>query len=171
MLPGALCRRRARQLRAAGNLRCDHRSPNSHVSARSRGSRRKQAPSNGLVSSTGPFSAPRKAAGPSIIGVLSPPVSGPPQHIHHREDENFVLHSGRYGFWLDGDIAPKGSGETVFVPRGREHTYRVARTVPSRHLTVLTPGGLEASSKPWRLMGTAFPKTCRPSRHAPDAST
>ncbi|MCT8991579.1 cupin domain-containing protein [Chelativorans sp. SCAU2101] len=106
-----------------------------------------------------------------LSGVFSPPGSGPPQHIHHREDENFVLHSGRYGFWLDGDIAPKGSGETVFVPRGREHTYRVARTVPSRHLTVLTPGGLEASSKPWRLMGTAFPKTCRPSRHGPYAST
>lgn len=171
MLPGAHCRRRARQLRAAGNLRCDHRSPNSHVSARSRGSRRKQAPSNGLVSSTGPFSAPRKAAGPSIIGGffatrLRPAPAHPPQG-----GRELVLHSGRYGFWLDGDIAPKGSGETVFVPRGREHTYRVARTVPSRHLTVLTPGGLEASSKPWRLMGTAFPKTCRPSRHAPDAST
>jgi len=54
-----------------------------------------------------------------------------------------VLLSGQYEFWLDGEIVPKGSGETVFMPRGREHTYRVAGTAPSRHLTILTPGGLE----------------------------
>jgi len=80
----------------------------------------------------------------SIMEVLSPPGSSPPRHIHHREDETFVLLSGQYTFWLEGETVSKGAGETVFVPRGKEHTYHVGGAVPSRHLTILTPGGFEA---------------------------
>jgi hypothetical protein len=29
------------------------------------------------------------------------------------------------------------------VPRGREHTFRVAGVSPARHLIILTPGGFE----------------------------
>lgn len=79
----------------------------------------------------------------SIVDSVSPPDSGPPRHVHDREDEIFVMLSGRCAFWLEGQILERGPGETVFVPRGREHTFRVVGDTPSRHLVILTPGGFE----------------------------
>lgn len=46
-------------------------------------------------------------------------------------------------FWLEGETFTRGPGGTVFVPRGREHTFRVIGDRPSRHLVILTPGGFE----------------------------
>ncbi len=79
----------------------------------------------------------------SIVESLSPVGSGPPRHVHEREDETFVLLTGRCRFWLEGDEFEKVPGETVFVPRGKEHTFQVTGSEPSRHLVVLTPGGFE----------------------------
>ena len=36
-----------------------------------------------------------------------------------------------------------GPGESVFIPRGIEHTFKVVGDEPSRHLVILTPGGFE----------------------------
>lgn len=79
----------------------------------------------------------------SIVDSVSPPNYGPPRHIHHDADETFVILSGEVELWLDGEIMIKGPGETAFIPRGREHTFRVIGTQPSRHLVILTPGGFE----------------------------
>lgn len=79
----------------------------------------------------------------SIIDLTSPVGSGPPRHIHDREDEIFVILSGRLRFWLEGEYFERGSGDAVFIPRGREHTFRVIGSEAARHLLVLTPGGFE----------------------------
>lgn len=79
----------------------------------------------------------------SIVDTTSPAGSGPPRHIHEREDEVFIVLTGQCEFWLDGARFVKGPGETAFVPRGKEHTFRVIGDEPSRHLVVLTPGGFE----------------------------
>ena len=79
----------------------------------------------------------------SIVDSLSPAGSGPPRHVHEREDEAFVLVSGECEFWLEGQRFTRGAGETAFIPRGREHTFRVLGSQPCRHLLVLTPGGFE----------------------------
>lgn len=79
----------------------------------------------------------------SIVDSLSPAGSGPPRHVHEREDETFVLLSGACEFWLEGETFIRRAGETVFVPRGREHTFRVTGDAPCRHLVILTPGGFE----------------------------
>jgi quercetin dioxygenase-like cupin family protein len=79
----------------------------------------------------------------SIVDSLSPAGSGPPRHVHEREDESFIILSGECEFWLEGQTLIKGAGESMFVPRGREHTFRVVGAQPSRHLLVLTPGGFE----------------------------
>jgi quercetin dioxygenase-like cupin family protein len=80
----------------------------------------------------------------SIVDSVSPEGSGPPRHVHHAEDETFILLSGECEFWLEGETFRRGPGETVFVPRGREHTFRVIGDRPCRHLVILTPGGFEA---------------------------
>ncbi|MEQ9693573.1 cupin domain-containing protein [Shimia sp. SDUM112013] len=79
----------------------------------------------------------------SITDTVSPPNSGPPLHIHHDADETFVLLTDNTVFWLKGDRFARGLDQTVFVPRGKEHRFRVIRDVASRHLSILTPGGFE----------------------------
>nr|WP_325253186.1 cupin domain-containing protein [Amylibacter sp.] len=79
----------------------------------------------------------------SITDTVSPPNTGPPRHIHHDADETFVLLAGDAAFWLEGERFTRGPSQTVFIPRGTEHSFRVVSDVPARHLVILTPGGFE----------------------------
>lgn len=79
----------------------------------------------------------------SIVDSLSPVNSGPPRHVHDTEDEAFILLTGTCEFWYDGEQFTRSAGETVFIPRGTEHTFRVIGDVPCRHIVILTPGGFE----------------------------
>lgn len=79
----------------------------------------------------------------SIVDSVSPIGSGPPRHIHHKEDEVFVILTGEVELWLAGETRHAGPGEAVFIPRGTEHTFRATGDRPCRHLVILTPGGFE----------------------------
>lgn len=79
----------------------------------------------------------------SVVDSVSPPNSGPPRHVHHDADETFILLTGDVEFWLEGETFTRSPGQTVFVPRGKEHTFRIVSDRPSRHLVILTPGGFE----------------------------
>ena len=79
----------------------------------------------------------------SIVDSWSPAGSGPPKHIHHGEDETFVMITGTCKVWIEGVETIAGPGESVFIPRGKEHTFKVVGEEPSRHLVILTPGGFE----------------------------
>lgn len=81
-----------------------------------------------------------------IVGVFEsivPPRGGPPVHIHHNEDEVIHVIEGPYDFWLDGQTIRVEAGDSIFLPRGVPHTFRVASDRPGRNTTILTPGGLE----------------------------
>lgn len=79
----------------------------------------------------------------SIVDSLSPVGSGPPRHVHQNEDETFVMITGTCKIWIEGIETIAGPGESVFIPRGKEHTFKVIGDEPSRHLVILTPGGFE----------------------------
>lgn len=81
--------------------------------------------------------------GMSIVDSTSPPGSGPPRHVHKVEDETFVILTGQVKFWMEGEESERGAGETMFIPRGKAHTFRVSDDGPSRHLLILSPGGFE----------------------------
>jgi quercetin dioxygenase-like cupin family protein len=89
------------------------------------------------------LSAEEAGGGMSVVDSLSPAGGGPPRHVHEREDEAFVLLTGECEFWMEGQTFTRRAGETAFVPRGREHTFRVLGSEPCRHLVILTPGGFE----------------------------
>ena len=80
----------------------------------------------------------------AIVDTVAPAGWGPPRHVHRAEDESFVVLTGEIEFWLEGETFARGPGETAFIPRGREHAFRVLGDVPSRHLVILTPGGFES---------------------------
>jgi quercetin dioxygenase-like cupin family protein len=73
-----------------------------------------------------------------------PPGFGPPRHIHHNEDEVALILEGEVRYWLDGQIFDRKAGDVVFLPRGKEHTFKVTGDSPARMLGIVTPGGFEA---------------------------
>jgi quercetin dioxygenase-like cupin family protein len=79
----------------------------------------------------------------SIVDSTSPVNSGPPRHVHHAEDETFVILTGAVRLWLEGKERVLNAGESAFIPRGNEHTFKAIGNEPCRHLVILTPGGFE----------------------------
>ena len=87
---------------------------------------------------------PKQSGGAmSIVDSWAPAGKGPPRHIHENEDEALVILSRTCKVRIDGAEITAGPGEGVFIPRGTEYTFKVVGDEPSRHLVILTPGGLE----------------------------
>jgi uncharacterized cupin superfamily protein len=87
-----------------------------------------------------------RADSAGLIGAFEsivPARRGPPVHVHNNEDEVIHVIAEAYEFWIDGETILKGPGETIFLPRGVPHTFRVASDNPGRNLTFFTPAGLE----------------------------
>lgn len=82
------------------------------------------------------------ADGVSVIDHHVPFGDGPPLHIHHDEDEIFVILSGEVRFEVDGRLSTGRAGDTVVGPRGVPHRYRVVSPGGARYLTI-TRGGFE----------------------------
>jgi mannose-6-phosphate isomerase-like protein (cupin superfamily) len=78
----------------------------------------------------------------SVLEITEPPNAEGPLHVHHREDETFVILEGEAEFEV-GDLRFRaGPGDVVFGPRGVPHRFA---TGPEgcRLLFVMTPGGFE----------------------------
>lgn len=72
------------------------------------------------------------------------PSFGPPRHIHRREDESVFIVEGEMLFWLDGRMFERKAGDVVFLPRGKEHTFKVTGATTAHVVTTVTPGGFES---------------------------
>ena len=79
----------------------------------------------------------------SILESVVQPGTGPEPHRHSREDEAFYILEGQYEFRVGNRVIQATAGSFLFAPRGIPHTYRNVGTTPSRHLTFISPGGLE----------------------------
>ena len=79
----------------------------------------------------------------AIVEIVSEPNTGPPRHIHQEEDEMFYILSGVLECWVEGETLIKSAGQTAFVARGLDHTYRVVSDQPARFLTIHNPGGFD----------------------------
>lgn len=66
-----------------------------------------------------------------------------PYHLHHNEDEMFLLLSGTAKVWCDDIEHDLGEGGVVFLPRGIPHAYRIT-SESADLLMITTPPGLEA---------------------------
>jgi quercetin dioxygenase-like cupin family protein len=78
----------------------------------------------------------------SLFEVETPPGSGPPPHIQHREDESFYVLEGDYEF-LDEERTIRASvGSLIYVPKGNLHAHKNVGEGVGRLLVTQTPGGL-----------------------------
>ena len=78
----------------------------------------------------------------TIVEVTEPPGAEAPLHVHHREDEAFVVLEGEVTLEVGGASAAAGPGDVAYGPRGVPHRYVVGPD-GCRMLLVCTPGGFE----------------------------
>lgn len=76
----------------------------------------------------------------AFFHLVAPPMSGPPRHVHTREDELFYVLEGELVFELDGERHTVRAGDTVYLRRGVVHTYQNFTTSDARLLIATTPG-------------------------------
>jgi mannose-6-phosphate isomerase-like protein (cupin superfamily) len=79
-----------------------------------------------------------------LEGVLDPHSSGPPLHIHSREDEAFYVLLGIITVQVGDRIVELPEGSFGWLPRGIPHTFANRSDEPARVLGIATPGGIEA---------------------------
>lgn len=88
-------------------------------------------------------------AGSLTVGRSSiTPELAPPLHYHTREDEFFIVLSGRVRFWIGGYslaecvVTEAAAGSFVYGPRNIPHTFQTI-TDTSEVLVGNTPGAIE----------------------------
>lgn len=65
---------------------------------------------------------------------------GPPLHLHHDQDEVFMVEAGRYLFQCGDEQFELGEGDTIFLPRQVPHSFcQLSETGRLRYL--YTPAG------------------------------
>ena len=79
----------------------------------------------------------------ALFHLTAPPMSGPPLHVHSREDEVFYVLEGELVFELDGVREIVGPGGTVYLKRGVPHRYQNFTDRDARLLIAVTPGGFQ----------------------------
>src|SRR6188474_825703 len=57
----------------------------------------------------------------TLIEVLVPPQSGPPPHVHSREDEAFYIIEGEFEVHIDNQRVTAGPGAWVTLAKGSLH--------------------------------------------------
>jgi mannose-6-phosphate isomerase-like protein (cupin superfamily) len=70
----------------------------------------------------------------TLLEAVVPPGGGPPPHIHHLEDEVFVILEGELAVTVAGRALPAPVVTVISVPKGTQHSYAVVGTAPVRML-------------------------------------
>jgi mannose-6-phosphate isomerase-like protein (cupin superfamily) len=71
-------------------------------------------------------------------GPAGPPRLIAPYHVHHSDDEAWYVLEGTLHVKAGSDVIEARAGASVFVPRGKPHTYWNPSPEPCRYLLVMT---------------------------------
>ena len=72
----------------------------------------------------------------SVLEHQAPHGDSPPLHIHRNEDEVFHVLEGDLRVVVGGSEMRAGAGQTLILPKGTPHTYRVESPHGARCLTI-----------------------------------
>ncbi len=102
----------------------------------------------------------------TVIEITEPPGAVAGRHVHHHDDEVFLIIDGNATFTIGELTVAAGPGDFFFGPRNVPHGYTVGDT-GCRMIFILTPGGFEDL-----LMATSEPAAQRtlppPAKSEPD---
>lgn len=79
----------------------------------------------------------------TLIEVLVPPQSGPPPHVHHREDEALYILEGEFEVHIDEQRLTAGPGSWVRMAKGSPHYFKNTGSTLGKILILATPAGLD----------------------------
>jgi quercetin dioxygenase-like cupin family protein len=85
----------------------------------------------------------------SLVEALGARGDMPPLHVHHTDDETFVVLEGELTLYVGADVHTAGPGAVLHAPAGTPHVYRV-ESETARWLVISAPAAfaefvLEAS--------------------------
>ena len=78
----------------------------------------------------------------TLLEVTAPPGLEAPLHVHHVEDEGFLVLEGAVSITIGEESVEAGPGDFVNGPRDVPHRFRVGPE-GARMIWVLTPSGFE----------------------------
>jgi mannose-6-phosphate isomerase-like protein (cupin superfamily) len=100
-----------------------------------------------------------QTAGASVtIDEDVPPGSGPPAHIHTREDETYVITRGHFRFWCGTRVIDAGPGNVVYLPRNVPHQFLNVGSSPGELVLTIVPAGIERMFLAISQRGLSVPK-------------
>lgn len=99
------------------------------------------------------ISADQTGGAYELIKFVAPPGSGPPLHLHHREDEGFFILEGVLDVYVGDQVMRAERGGYVHLPRGVAHRFFNPSDQPTSFLCWVMPGNLAAFfdsfKRPW----------------------
>jgi len=84
------------------------------------------------------------------IDVLAPGKRGCPYHLHHAQEEAFVVLEGRGTLRVAGEELPVEAGDVIFIPPGPEYPHQLVNTsdAPLKYLSISTQESPEVCEYP-----------------------
>ena len=79
----------------------------------------------------------------SIFELGALPRSGPPRHVHHREDEWYYILSGEFIFEVGGEQHHLDIGSSIWLPRDIPHCWANEGKIDGKVILMCQPGGFE----------------------------
>lgn len=79
----------------------------------------------------------------SVMTGETPPLGGPPLHVHRDVNETFYVLEGKFMFELDGVQHIAEAETTVQIPPGVKHLYQNVGDSVGRTLLIVEPAGLD----------------------------
>ena len=75
----------------------------------------------------------------AVFEEVVPVGRGTPLHIHHTSDEVIYVLTGEFTFKIGEQVASRGAGTWVFIPRGIAHAWKNTGSEPARAFYIFTP--------------------------------
>ena len=85
-----------------------------------------------------PGTAARKLG--ASFDILAPGKRGCPYHLHHAQEELFVILEGSGTLRVAGEMLPLHAGDVIFIPPGPEYPHQILNTsdAPLKYLSIST---------------------------------
>jgi Uncharacterized conserved protein, contains double-stranded beta-helix domain len=74
------------------------------------------------------------------VDVLPPGKRGCPYHLHHAQEEMFIILEGEATLRVAGEMLPLRTGDVIFIPPGPEYPHQIINTStsPLKYLSIST---------------------------------